>query len=42
MARVEIPIDQLGKEVDHDDDAKMVLWLIQKFEKKRQSKSKKV
>ncbi|RJP39686.1 MAG: phosphoesterase [Desulfobacteraceae bacterium] len=42
MARVEIPIDQLGNEVDHDDDAKMVLWLIQKFEKKRWSKSKKI
>jgi len=42
MARAEIPIEQLGKEVDHNDDAKMVLWLIQKFEKKRRSKSKKV
>lgn len=41
MARAEIPLNQLENEVDADDDARMVSWLIGKFEKKRQRKSKK-
>lgn len=42
MARVEIPLDQLGSEVNPDDVAQMIRWLIGKFEKKRQPKSIKI